>query len=671
MSRLISRTSVLLAFVSCSAFAQSYIVSTIAGGAPAATPTVPLSVAIGAPRRVAVDGSGNVYFTTQNAVYKIGSGGMTRIAGDLRSGYSGDGGSATAALLNQPYGVAVDASGRVFVADTGNNAVRVIANGIINTYAGNGTPGYTGDFGTPAYAQLNSPVGLAIAKSGILYIADTGNSVIRAVTADGVTITTLSGSGFAAFAGDGYDARSAKLAHPYDVAVDGSNNIFIADTGNGVIRKIKASDATIETVAGNGTARNGDGGLATSAVVTSPYSVTVDGQGNIYIGEYNTGRIRQVDSKGNINTFAGTGSPGFSNDGGDPKKAQIATPYGLCVDSSNNIYLADLLNYRIRKISGSAINTIAGSGLYSYSGDGASALGAQLNLPTGIATDTFGNVFFSDQGNNRVRMVSGADGSIATVAGTGTTGSGGDGGAATSAQLNAPYGLTTDGSGALYIADSTNGRVRKVSGTQISSLATSLAQPSAVAVAKDGTIYYATYQDSRVRKIRTDGTTVLVAGDGYNGYTGDNGPSAQAELWGPTGLAVDGSGNLYIADSGNNVIRKVDTNGVITTVAGYGLPGFEGDGGPAVWARLAAPTAVAVDAANNLFIIDGNRIRLVTTDGNIQTVAGTGNAGYTGDGGTALNATFNGPSGLAVDLSGNLYIADSLNNAVRKLAIVR
>jgi uncharacterized protein (TIGR03437 family) len=254
-----------------------------------------------------------------------------------------------------------------------------------------------------------------------------------------------------------------------------------------------------------------------------------------------------------------------------------------------------------------------------------------VNFPTALATDTSGNLYVSDTGNQRVRKLSG--GSIATVAGNGTAGYGGDGGAATSAQINSPAGLAVDGAGNLYIAD---------------------------------------FSNHAVRKVAPGGTITTIAGTGVAGYAGDGGPAAQAQLNGPSALALDSTGNLYIADSGNHVIRRISPGGSIATIAGNGMSATSGDGGVATAASLAVPTALAIDSQGNLYIADtsANRVRMVTAGGLMVSIAGTGAAGYSGDNGPALSAKFNGLAGISLDAAGNIYIADRANNAIRLMQLV-
>ena len=315
-----------------------------------------------------------------------------------------------------------------------------------------------------------------------------------------------------------------------------------------------------------------------------------------------------------------------------------------------------------------SISTVAGNGIAGYSGDNGPATSAELSFPWGIAFDASGNFYFADNSGQRIRKVS-TDGTITTVAGNGIAGYSGDNGAATSAQISGPTGVAVDASGNLYIADTYNAKVRKVTTSGIiTTIAGPWLEPLGVAVDSAGNLYVSDYF-TQVWKVSTSGAVTTVAGNGTQGYSGDGGPATSAALNGPWGVAVDSSGNLYIADQNNYRIRKVSTSGIITTVAGNGNGGYSGDGGPATSAMVYNPQGVAVDAAGNLYICDVSnlRIRKVSTSGTITTVAGNGSGGYSGDGGAATSSSLSGPRGAAFDAAGNLFIADSGNNRIRKV----
>jgi uncharacterized protein (TIGR03437 family) len=610
-------------------------------GGPAA------DAALANPGGVAVDGAGNVYVadTSNYVIRKVSRDGIITIfAGNGQNGDSGDNGPATAATFYLPQEVVVDAAGNVFVEDTYINVVRKISpDGKITTVAGNGESGYSGDNGPAVSAKLNfanSPADLALDGAGNLYIADAGNNRIRKVSPDGI-ITTIAGNGTSDYAGDNGPANAAALNFPTGVAVDGAVNIYIADFGNNVIRKVSAA-GVITTIAGNGGSDySGDGGPATAAAI-QPMTVRLDVAGNLYIGQAD-GHLRKITLDGRIATIAGNGQFQFSGDGGPATRANLSLPTSVAVGNDGSLYVADASNSRIRKVSRTGlITTFAGNGLPGSKGDGGPATAASM-VPFAVTVDTAGNVYFTDSFSNNLRKVSPA-GVVTLVAGNGQSDYSGDNGPATAAALSFPTGVAVDGAGNIYIGDSGNNRIRKVS---------------------------------------TDGIITTVAGNGKSDYAGDNGPATAAALHYPTGVAIDGVGNIYVADSSNNRIRKVSPAGLIATVAGNSSRGYSGDGLPATDFALDYPTGVAIDGQGNLYIADaGNyRIRKVSPTGSIATLAGIGKNenfgyGYSGDGGPATSAElnyccFNLPpifaGGIALDGNGNVYIADTNNNRIREV----
>jgi sugar lactone lactonase YvrE len=445
-------------------------------------------------------------------------------------------------------------------------------------------------------------------SAGNLYIADSGNQRIRKVTPR-ETITTVAGNGTMSYSGDGGPAARASLSWPYGVAVDSSGSLFLTDSGNNRVRKV-TPDGMIRTVAGNGKpGYSGDNGPARNAQFNGPDGIALDTAGNLYIVDAENQRIRKVTPRGVISTIAGDGARGYSGDGGLARSAQLNRPSGVAVDPGGSLYIADSGNDRVRKVTPRGIvSTMAGNGMLGYSGDDGPATSAQLLLPRGVAVDSAGNLYIAD-GNKRVRKVA-RGGAISTVAGNGQFEFSGDGGPATRARLSGPWSVALDSAGTLYFSD---------------------------------------YFYGHIRKVAPDGRISTVAGNGERAYgcEGNGGPATSAPV-SPWGLAVDSADNLYFADRACG-IRKVTRGGMISVAADH-----KGNG-------------VALDSRGGLFISDDNRVMKITPDGAISTVAGSGTAGYSGDGDLAASAQLNQPWGIAVDAEGNLYIADSLNDRIRKV----
>ena len=638
-------------------------------------------------RGVAMDSAGNVYVadTENHRVRRIDPTGLIEtVAGTGERGYSGDGGPATAARLDTPRGVAVDGVGGVYVADTGNHRVRRIdASGVIETVAGTGRGGYSGDGGPATAARLDSPWGVAADGAGGVYVADAWNGRVRRIDASGV-IETVAGTGEWGRSGDGGPATAARLAIPYGVAADGAGGVYVADTWNHSVRWIDAS-GVIETVAGTGArGDSGDGGPATAARLDFPVDVAADGIGGVYVADTGSHRVRRIDASGVIETVAGTGARGYSGDGRLATAARLSRPYGVAVDGAGGVYVADAGNRRVRRIDASGvIDTVAGVGAWDDTGDGGPATAAWLDFPWSVAVDGAGNVYVADSGSHRVRRID-ASGVIDTVAGTGEQGDSGDGGPATAARLDSPSGVAVDGAGNVYVADEGSHRVRRIdtagdietvagigaggdSGDGGPATAARLYHPFGVSVDGAGNVYVADRANHRVRRINASGVIETMAGTGEWGFSGDGGPATAARLRSPFGVAVDGAGNVYVADTENDRVRRIDASGVIETVAGIWMRGDSGDGGPATAARLSRPYGVAVDGAGNVYVADtwNDRVRRIDASGVIETVAGVGEQGDSGDGGPATAARLSSPYGVAVDGAGNVYVADRDNDRVR------
>jgi trimeric autotransporter adhesin len=611
--------------------AQNGIITTYVGPQLPRDGSLAITQSIDNPTSVAPDATGGFYVSSrcQNRIYHVsGDGRIRTVAGIGSAGYSGDGGKAASAKLFSPYGIAVSTEGNIYVADYENNRIRKITpDGLITTVAGNGNKGYGGDGGQATLAQLAGPKYITVDSAGDLYFSDSGNHRVRKITPEGI-IATIAGTGTAGFSGDGGQAVSAQLGWPEGVATDSAGNLYVSD-GNR-IRKVSPA-GVITTIAGKENERfvvyGGDGGQATAAQLNGPKGIAVDSGGSLYIADYMNNRIRKVSPDGVITTIL-RNDPG---DGSQNTSYQITCPEGVAVDSAGNVYIADSGNNRVCKLaSDKVITTVAGNTTKGSNGDGGQADSSRLDKPYGLAMDSAGNLYIADTGNNRIRKVTAA-GRITTVAGNGTAGLGGDAGQASMAQLNGARDVAVDSAGNLYIADSGN---------------------------------------HRIRKINPDGIITTIAGNGIKGYSGDGGRAVSAQLNWPSAIVSISSGSLYISDCGNRRIRKITPDGVISTVAGNGTIGYSGDGGQAVLAQLNDPRDIAVDAAGNLYIadsyykpIDGvlyadSRIRKVTPDGVITTIAGNAARGLSGQENKDYPVQLGVVEAIAVDSTGNLYFGD-------------
>ena len=662
------------------AFAQTYVVNTIAGrgklpyggdGQNAA------KVDLFYPDRLAYDGSGNLYFAESyyNRVFRVAvNGTLSTAAGNGQTGFSGDHGLATAAALEGPEGVAVDAAGNLYIGVSGR-LCKVTSDGSIRVIAGTGDSSYSGD-GKPALsATFDTPVAIAVATTSsgtVIYFSDETNNVVRKIDANGI-ITTVAGTGSPGYSNDGQPGNTAQLDGPEGLAVDGNGNLYIADRYNNRIRKVRP-DGTIATFAGTGVAgTSGDGVLATMGKLFQPGDVVADPNGNVFIADTSNGLVKQVDATGSMVTLAHMVSVGdlaynpapagglaatdflqhvifgvsvpvgsvsqtplagaihtaaVVGDNGPATGALFLDPYGVAVDGKGNVYVADFADQRVRRIgTDSTITTVAGTGIFGNSNNGGAATAAQIAQPQGIAVDASGNVYFT--ASCEVRMIQ-SNGNIASVAGNGgNCGYGGNNGAASLAQLYFPAGLALDGNGNLYISDTNNNRIRRVN------LAST--------------------------------TIVTVAGSGQQGYAGNGTDALSASMDTPVGIAVDSKGNVYFADQNNHRVRKIGTDGKIYDVAGTGKAGNDGDGGPATAATLAWPAGLAVDSADNLYVASWPYIRRISAaDGRIATIAGTGQTDFSGDGDLATLADMD-PFYLAVDGSGRIYFSDENNLRIRRL----
>lgn len=566
----------------------------------------------------------------------LSAGHITTVAGGGIA-YAGDGGSATDSQVTiVPRNAAVDALGNLYVADTANNRVRRIdaATGVITTVAGNGSPAFNGD-GIPATsAGLDSPYGVAVDGDGNLLISDTNHHRIRRVDRATQLISTFAGVGVFGDNGDGLPASSTKLAFPRGIALDAAGNLLVADEKNFRIRVIDASTLRMRTL----------------LFAQNVHDLAIDSEGSVFFTVTFTHQVYKLEAGSQRATvYAGTDGPGYNGDGRPAATASLSRPGGLALDADDNLFVADSANARVRRIDRQTglITTVVGNGDPEYAGDGGVATRAGL-APHSVLVDGAGNLIISDGENARVRAVNAVSGLISTVAGSGTTTFLGDGGFGTSAHLSLPGHVASDGEGALYISDG-----------------------------------------NRVRRIDlVTGIAITVAGGDEAGFSGDGGPAVQARLSSVSGLAIGPNGDLYIADTLNNRIRRVDSRGIISTFAGGGTGG---DGTPAASAALFGPVDVAWDTQGKLYIANASRIQRVDASGIISTVS----SGHGGLSSIACDGTdylivansadvlridartgsrspigeFSVPFGVAVDARGAVYVSENYGRRVVRVDV--
>ncbi|MBV8634039.1 MAG: hypothetical protein JO002_06090 [Burkholderiaceae bacterium] len=658
------------------------------------------------PRAVAVDGHDNLYIADWGIVYRISPDGViAAIAGNGKSDvgtklgpgfdlglprFDSEGGPALGALLPTPWGLAAAPDGELYISDSNHHTLRKVSpEGVISTLVG--------DSAGPARplkatdTMLEQPHGMVVGPDGTLYIAATAEHRIRMVR-DG-RILTLAGNGIAGFDSDSGTCGQARFNSPQYLALDRRGNLYVSDTGNQRVRKIALDSCTVTTVAGNGKAGyGGDGGPATVASLNQPAGLAVDGDGSLYIVDQHNYRVRRVLPDGVIATMAGSGVQGKGGDDGPASAATLFWPGALALDGRGGFYIGDVLARGIRHVTADGvIRAVAVPGL----------LLPQYFQPSALVTDGAGNLYVADRGDLRVYEFTRV-GKTIQVAGAGhnATGIVGDGGPAAAAQIGDPAGLALSPTGGLYLSDALNGAVREISATGtidtvagnygpmahlydgLPATGVPLNGPSKAVANAQGEVYFAESDACIVRKIARDGTLQTVAGIfGHCGYGGDGGRGDDALLSWPRDLAFDAMGNLYIADAGNNRVRKLGANGIITTVAGNGqahdptagatvASALVNDGGPATLAMLSQPTGVAIDRRGDLYIADGgdHRIRKVDAAGTISTVAGTGGPDFSNESGLTTEASIGTPVGIAVDASGNVFFSTTDLDSNRILA---
>ena len=634
------------------------------------------------PAALVVDSQGNTYLadTNNSTIRKITPAGVvTTFAGSPEQTGAVDG-TGTAARFLDPAGIAMDGAGNFYVTDAGNGLIRKITPaGVVTTLAGSADAIGVAD-GTGSAAQFILPFGIAVDNSGNIFVSDSGANTIREVTQSGV-VTTYAGVGVMPSKGttDG-NASTARFDQPHNLAIDSAGNVYVADSVNQTIRKITAA-GVVSTLAGTAGVRGTLDGTGTAALFNTPGAVAVDSAGNIYVADTNNAAIRKITATGVVTTLAGAAGFTGSTDG-TGTAARFGSPTAIAVDSSGNLYVTDTDNETIRKVSAAgAVTTLAGSAGTAGVADG-TGTNAYFNSPVGLAVDGSGNVFVSDTSDSDVRKIT-PGGVVTTFAGY-AGGLGSTDGTGTAILFDAPQGLAVDSAGNVYVTDTGNNTIRKITSGGVSSTlagtvgikgavdgtgtAAKFNFPTGVAVDGSGNVYVADDGNNTIRKVTPAGVVTTFAGAPTNAGRAD-GTGSAAQFSSPAGMTMDGSGNLYVADAGNNTVRKIASGAVVTTVAGSGADRSNlSRDGEAILARFNGPMGVGIDGAGNMFVADaGNsEIRFITPAGVVSTIAGLpGNRGLAD--GTGPGAQLNQPEGIAVDSSGVAYVADTYNNAVRKV----
>ena len=597
-------------------------------------------------------------------IWRIDADGILHtLAGDGVPGDRGDGGPALEARLNGPHDLALDRQGNIYFSDLLNQTYRRIdhATGIITRVAGSGRTGRGGDGGLATVAELDTTSGVAIDHGGNIFISSEWANTIRRIDADTGIIDTIAGlnarhypsesenirpslqgvqgttfgwepePSLKGYHGDGGPASEAAFHHPEHLAFDSVGDLYVCDNSNNRVRKIDMVSGIITTVLGNGQpASNGDGGPAVEASTNMPDAICIDTNDNLYVAEKHGFRVRKVDAAtGTVTTLVGTGNPGYGEEGlPGGKTACNSCESGLWADPDGTVFWSDCSG-RVRRYDGRTgiVTTVLGGiGV----GDGGPASEAFLSGPGGISVGPDGEVYFADIWNQRVRVIREATGAIETVVGNGARASGGDNGPATEASLGSPHDVSVDSDGGVLVTDTRHGRLRKVD---------------------------------------RNGLIRSVAGTVFQWDSGEGSPALATSLFHVQAVTHAVSGDVYVGDAIGR-IRRIDAEtGFTSTVAGVGIQGYTGDGGLAVEARIGSPTAIALDHEGSLYFTDSayHVVRKVDNRGTITTLAGTGQHGCSPDGTPATEARLDQPRGVAVNEDGTVYISDSRNNRVSRI----
>ncbi|MBU2603932.1 MAG: cell wall-binding repeat-containing protein [Actinobacteria bacterium] len=674
-------TTVALVFLFASAAPAlgAYVVGTLAGPAVASGDAdgVGSAARFDWPQGVAVDSAGNLYVADSfnHTIRRITpAGAVTTFAGTAGAAGSADG-AGSAARFAYPSAIAIDSADKLYVADSGNHTIRVISPaGVVQTLAGLAGARGSAD-GASGVARFDFPEGVAVDAAGVVYVSDSGNHTIRVIALGGA-VSTLAGAAGQAGNADGTGAV-ARFDHPFGIAVDAAGTLYVADHGNHTIRTVDPAGVVV-TFAGAAGAAGGADGTGAAARFSMPKGLAIDGAGDLLVADFGNHTVRSVTSGAVVTTVAGkAGSWGAAD--GDSATARLLFPGGVAVDTGGAVYVADSGNHAVRKVAvGGAVTTLAGkSGMGTNDGRGPQA---RFFLPYGIAVGSSGTVFVADTYNHTLRSVSSL-GVVTTLAGSGGIEGSSDGSGA-AARFDHPTGVAVNDTGTLFVADTGNHVIRVVSslgavGTPFGTagLAGSadglgpdarFSGPKAVALDDGGTIYVADTANHTIRAIDPTGAVTTVAGKAGEPGNAD-GAASDARFRSPSGIAVDWTGTLYVADTGNHTIRMISPTGVVTSLAG--APGVRGAAnGLGSSARFSAPAGIALGAEDALFVADsGNStVRRVSHMGAVTTVAGLSRTTGRADG-VGSAARFALPSDVAVGPDDFLYVADTFNHIIRKI----
>jgi len=669
-------------------------------GAPGIPDGLGAAAQFNIPHSIAIDTASNLYVgdTFNNTIRRISpAGNVTTIAGTpAAKGYCDGVGIGTAARFTTPVGLSVDTNGNLYVGDTGNQTIRkVTPGGVVTTLAGRvGVTGSTNGTGTGTSALFNNPQGTTVDSAGNIYVADNVNRTIRKITPAGA-VTTFAGSPGLQGTNDGVGS-AARFIQPNGLAVDSADNIYVADVGAHTIRKI-TSAASVSTLAGLGQVSGTNNGVGNAARFFNPQNVAVDAAGNVYVSDTGNQTIRRITPDGIASTLAGVPQQSGSADGTNGI-AHFSTPRGIAVDTATNVYIADSANSTIRKMvffgTNAAVTTLAGTAGQNGSIDGPGGA-ARFHFPYGLAVDSAGNIYAVDRSNDDIRKITPA-GTVTTLAGVpGQTG--GVDGTGAAAQFNRPEDLTVDPEGNIYVVEFSNNTVRKLQPVGTNWVVTTVAgcaacgagtndgigtdarfsSPFGLTRDNSGNLFVADTGNFTIRKITPSGSNWIVStfagAPRQQGAVDDLGGAARFNA--PHSLVADPAGDLYVADG--NAIRKVTSAGMVSTLAGCPPPGCTNSigstDGPGAVARFNLPRGLALDSAGNLYVTDSanDTVRKLTPAGSdwmVTTLAGSvGQPGFAD--GIGTNALFNLPSGVAVDAAGSLYVVDSAESRITRGAL--